>query len=299
MITAADLKFYLDPVQDMTLSASRVYVTEEMSAHYNRSHMDKIVNVRAYVERSGGRCWWVTDDGDYVGGAPISDDAQHYVKHVGIIDGGVFVVGELYGVSGGMATLQQCRRSDNAARPGRGGTQYRVKEWMRAAPWATELMPEKGDTNEVITAKRDLAKARWKRRNAMRVIVSESMDRNWNNDLDELREEHGIPTGVFGAYVEGHAMLSVGRNSSVRFAELDDDERAKVARLTRSTPVTLDQRINVPVEFLAPLTLRGDAAFTSVSSASVTAAARKKFDDYSLTIGSFSMTPVLRQLTAS
>lgn len=297
MISADSMKFYLDPVQDMTVSATRLYVTEEMAVRYGRELVGTIVNIKPATDRSGNRHWWVTEDGYYVQGAPIATDAQHYVPYVGLVEDGVFVVGEMYGLQEGLAVLQTCRRSDGAARPGRHG-QYRVKSWMRAAPWAFDLMPEPGDSTDTVAAKVALAKAKHTRRTAMRVILTESMERDWNKDLDELREDHDIPKASFGAYVEGFALITIDNARQVQTADLSQHQRDRIAKLTGTTPTAVDQRLSVPIKFMAPLNLSDDSGFTAVTAGSVTAAARRKFEDRDLNLGAYSLSPVLRTLSA-
>lgn len=299
MIPADDMKFYIDPVQDMTLKAERVYVTEMAFPRPNNPFVGKVVEVKPYTERSSGDYWWVTvDGGNFVHGAPISHNSQHYTAHVGLLDDGKFVVGELFGNNGGYGYLNNCRTSDGRVRPGNHSS-YRVKAWMKAAPWALELMPEPGDTTDVVAAKVELAKEKYKRREAMRVIVTESMERSWNKDLEELREDHEIPKPTFGAYVDGYVMVTLGEQREVRVADLSDDEQAKIAQLTGSASAVgrLDQRALVPVKFMATLAEDEHSSFTSVSGGAITAQARAKFNDYSLNMGQYNLLPVLRTLS--
>jgi hypothetical protein len=293
MITTNDMKFYLDPVQDMTLKSERLYITEEA---YPRtvSRVGTVVDIKSTTASSGYRRWWIDAEGNYVDGAPISSSAPLYIRHVGLAEDGVFVVGELYNVRDGVAVLQHCRRSDGAVRPGVLAT-YKTKTWMKAAPWAMDLLPERGDTVNVIAAKLALAKAKYKRRTAMRTILSEAMKRNWNDDLAPLREEHEIPAGTYGAYVEGTALLSIGEDRTVRVDDLTPDDRERVRKLTTET--RLSRRVAVPVEFMAPFTIAENSAFTSVSSNAVSSHARRIFDDYDLNMGSYSLSPVLRTLS--
>jgi hypothetical protein len=302
MIPASDMKFYLDPVQDMTLKAARLYVTEEAYPRGRGSAVGTIVDVKENsFDSSAGKYWWVTDDGQFVRGAPISRNSPNYSQHVSLLDDGVFIVGEYYGTAsnGEVGILAGCVRSDGKVRPGR-GSQYRVENWMKAASWASALMPAPGDSVDVIAAKVALAKEKYKRRNAMRVILSEAMERDWNTDLESLREDHNIPHPTFGAYVDAEALLSIGASPRVETESLTEDERAKVARLTgRLAMRSLEQRVAVPVKFMAGLTISPGSSPTAINASTIASAARARFDDYSINIGSYSLTPILRTLTAS
>jgi len=303
MIPASDMKFYLDPVQDMTLKADRLYVTEEAYPRVRDSLVGTIVTVKENGYDTGsGKFWRVTTDGHFVDGAPISRNSPNYQPHIGLLDDGHFVVGEYYGTMniGAVAILAGCVRSDGKKRPG-GGNQYRVAVWLKAAPWAARCMPEPGDSADVIAAKITLARELHKRRNAMRVILTEAMERDWNKDLEPLREDHDIPRPAFGAYVEGDVMMAVDGASTTRYSDLNQTERDRVTRLTGRTysdDARLDQRISVPVKFMASLSITPDSSFTAINSSTITSSARSRFDDYSLSMGSFSLSPVLRTLAS-
>lgn len=300
MISRTDRIYYIDPIQDPTDSnTARILVLDEKREGHGLVNTVVKIKTRATIE--GGRVWFSTEQGYHVRGAILNPiRLQNTTNVMALLGGDVFAVGVGGGQDSGNRLLRDFRRSDGKVIPAHNddGSKRNVmmtKEWLQAAPWAYELMPVEGDSAEMVSAKVAVAKQKWEERRAMGVILMEGAVRDWLHHLDEIREDHNIPTPVFGGMVEGE----VGMPSNVPVPRADDRtvrQAATLATLTDKLGATDPSSLTLMVPFstLLPLNASTREAVMATAPATIIEHVRNKADDWSLTMGQYSLTPVLR-----
>jgi hypothetical protein len=300
-LTPAQRRFYIDPVQDPTITTTHVLVLEERVAR--GVHLDKIVAVKPERYNGDYRHWWITEEGDYVYGAPINPQ-NISPRRTLIAPGGDgwFWLGSPGRRTGDSYLLSEVKRSDGRQLPGRGNTGGVVLEVPAAvlgAPWAEELFPLPGDSDVVVQAKLNLAEQRWMHRRAKAEIMRQGIGRGWDDDLVTLREDGRLPEPEFGVYYRGQVMIDpMGSAATLsdRDSERLQDLRNRVPVLGAGTEVQtlIGVRVNVPLRVSV-------STFNNVRDLSVSTIKehlRSAVGDYSAVPGDFSLTPVLRSIAS-
>jgi hypothetical protein len=203
MYPATNRTIFIDPVQDATVEAERILVLRQPDQY--TSLVNTIVDVGKSRYHDGTHAWYITEDGHYVQGAPVNPSFRtgtHSV--VGIMSDDLFVVGTL------SQHLGEARIT-NAVRSDRNGDQSEViaPVWVKAAPWASRLMPLPTDGMEVVAAKLAVAVQLHQSRTTHAGILIEAIARDCEDDIADLIEEGALPKPVLGAQVKGTAFLPV------------------------------------------------------------------------------------------
>lgn len=301
MLTIEDRKWFIDPIQSPDLDSDRLLVFEE---RWERavSNKGKIVKVKGY-EQDGFRVWWLTEEGNYVYGAPVAPkDYPSYRNVVGWDTlNGVWFVGDSYSWSPEQNSMivRNAIRSD-AMRPdcpgGNNNTNVHSKDFVKAAPWARSLMPEARDSNAVIRAKVDLAEQKWKRRWAEAEILREASERGWDSDIKELNEDGKMPNPVFGAVVVGSGLIPM--ETAPVLTERDQERIAGFAAKGIATAVTATRRAMVPfpVKFAIDLQITGNETPPDFDTLRNTL--RSRLSDHSVSLGDYSVNRYLTSVSA-
>lgn len=298
-LTPAQRRFYIDPVQDPTVTTDRVLVTEE---RVNRGTLlDTIVTVKKDRYFTDNRHWWITEDGYHVHGAPTLP-ANVSPGRLLIAPGGDgwFWLGSPGRHSGDRYILANVRRSDGKQLPGRGATGNTSMEFpdvALAAPWAEELFPAPGDSDAVILAKLALAEQRWNHRRAKAEIIRQGMGRGWDDDLSSLRDDGKLPAATFGLYYRGAALIEASQApvlSAYERNRLDELQgRDEQARTQVRTLVGVN--VNVPLR-LNSITTHDN--IRNLPTMQLRDALRNAVGDYSAVPGDYTLTPVLRSIAS-
>jgi hypothetical protein len=307
MITATDRMYYIDPVQDPSMTSTEVYVLREKYPRTFNSHAGTITKVvgRVYDD---GHLWWKTEDGVHVDGAPVSPkEIVSYVPTMGILNDDVFVVGEGYGTQDAdgdhpRVLIRSAVRSDGKrlATPG-GGTvsSYPVTRWVKAAPWAVELMPSVRDSAESVERKVAAAKERFRRRAAEVVILREAIVRDWTDDLPSLGDHgyEGMPSATFSLHVTADVLVPTG--DPVPVTDLPEETRAAMEAVRAKSlagsavPTRTRQRVEVPADFLVRTAVTSMEEIQAVPRQSIISAAYAQLG-YGVELGAYTARPVLR-----
>ena len=298
--TPAQRRFFIDPVQDPTVSSTHILVLEERVVR--DIHLDKIVAVKKERHYTENKHWWITEDGYHVYGAPINPPNLHSHQYL-VAPGGDdwFWIGNHSRRNPENYTLSNVRRSDGRQIPGRGavGTaQLQVDAAVLAAPWVVDLFPNPDDSDAVIRAKLALAEQRWMHRRAKAEIMRQGMGRGWDDDLATLRENGKLPAPSFGVYYRGQAMIDpVGStpNLSARDTARLQEIRDRVPVLDGSEVISLiGLRVNVPLR----VNLNSFENVRTLPTETIREHLRSALSDYSAVPGDHSLTPVLRSVAS-
>lgn len=260
MLTIADRKWFIDPIQSPDLRSDRVLVQVE---RYNRnvSQVGTVVKVKGF-EVDDKRVWWINELGNYVYGAPVgAKNFPQYRRVVGLEQDGSWFVGESYNRSASQDSMviRNVLRSDFMVLDTPGGQNYTTVnsfDYVKGAPWATMLMPEASDPDDVVAAKLALAEQKWKRRWAEAEIIREALERGWTSDLEELHDDGHMPKPFYGAVVRATALLNMEAAPT-----LSETEQAKFLDLAAkgiTMNTTLPSRAMVPVTVKFALDLEVD-----------------------------------------
>lgn len=250
MIPLTAMKYYLDP----TIPASGDTEFGYVIASIRPALVGTFVKLKKTVNLSGGRLQSITEDGYYVDAVPVNRPT-YYGPVVGLA-GAPDTVHTRFGagrvrthISAGILQAQQVLFSDGTRTPDidpSTGMRAPFRAWMAAAPWALELMPVPGDTAEVVDAKVNVARLRWTELHRLAVLDGEGRERDWENDLEELRRMHDwIPEFTYGPLV----------NATVNLTELED---------SFTVPASLQRRISAMQEAGMPVTRTADRVSRSV-----------------------------------
>lgn len=284
---------FIDPAQDVTADADRVLVFRD-SRSYDTGMVNTIVEVQKRRHFDGHRLWYITKDGYYVQGAPINPASiTAHQPLMGIISDDLFVVGVLSERTGSNGTVRIIHviRSDRRTL---GGTlNLRVQHadtWVKAAPWATRLLPLPTDGVQAGAAKLALAEQLYINRRAQVGVYSEALQRGY---MDDVQGIDGMPTPLLGAMVKGSAFLPVHERLS----------EGTMTRVTESAANAADSYVHpegyamVDLSFMYP----ADAATREeldvlVTKRGLSRYAAEALNDGSVIVGDTNITPVLRNL---
>lgn len=302
MMTKADAIYFIDPIGDDAAKAKKVLVTDE---YYGRENFkDEVRTVKQHRTMMGGKLWYTDEaSGNYIYGIPVSPTTSDY-KEVIAIDGDVVLLGMSSSImeTAEEILLANVLRSDRLTVPGVGaelrGERRMVSDWMHAAPWARDLFPAVDDSDEVVALKLEVAKEKHRHRKAHGEILRQSVARNWSDELQELREKHGsLPTPVYAALVNADLFLETTETINVD----TEDMKSKMAELQAravSSVSAARPAVTVNTTFIAPCAMSDTEKVQGLQSTHVQSYARDYFNDYSLRVGSYSITPVLRSASA-
>jgi len=309
MLTAADMKWFIDPLADVMRDGDSIYVTTERIQR--GIHIGKIVETDG-LTKHGSRMWRKTKGiADHVYG-PVanSESAVDYngpcigwQEHEGQAG---WMVGRFVGQRRNRGLLVDAKRADQKAWPvdPRTGDVLSAIEhvdvWFQAAPWALELMPDAIDCEDEVQAKLALAKQRWEHRHAKVVITEESMQRGYHQ-LDELIESGHLPTPSFGALYSGDILLPAGRpparsERTVALQERIDNLSTALGSEVDASGTYMSVRVsNVPLSISA----EGRTGINSVASHTIRDAVQTKLNQYEAQASNYVLTPILRSLRAA
>jgi hypothetical protein len=250
MISKEERMYFIDPLQPAqvrrTNMAGEALSPEVLVLRYRRPGLkeDRIGSVVPVTHQrlDSGEVWWVDSDGDYLYGAQVVDRIGGRGNVMAIVSDELFIVGRLGGEhhAGGGVIINNARRSDGKRFPGLADTHltYVSNKSVSAAPWAHELMPVPGDSDEVVAAKVARAKQQFIQRRKKGEIYKEGMRRDWLNHLDTLRPNHDMPTPVFSVGIEGTFLSAAGEN--VPLEELSNLQRERVVPIQQNSIIRPD-----------------------------------------------------------
>jgi hypothetical protein len=293
MYPATNRTIFIDPVQDATVEAERILVLRQPDQY--TSLVDTIVDVGKTRYHDGTHAWYVTTDGHYVHGAPLNPSVRTGYSGiaapvVGIISDDLFVVGTLSQLlTGGEARITNAVRSDRLGEP----SEVITPMWVKAAPWASRLIPLPTDGMEVVAAKLAVAVQLHQSRKAHAGILIEAITRGYENDIADLIEEGALPKPILGAQVKGSAFLPV----NIRLGE-EALEQARTA--TAKMPGTVISGYGyamVDLTFMYPedAATKDDLESAEINRA-LTRHAATAIGYNNLVLGNITLAPVLRNL---
>ena len=262
MLSTTDMKYYTDPIVKPDMKATRIFVNQ---VRYER-HSDlvgQIVNVKDYIIENT-RVWWLTDSGNYVTGPSAGSMELATYSHVLAKYGDMFVMGEMQRRRNKLDSVRMignARMSTAQRIPGSG--YLPVTDWIIAASWAWDYMPQYGDSEEVVQAKLACAKRSWEVRHAQGEIMLEGVSRQWTSDLKRLEDTGTMPTGYYGAACEGVALLGVSASE----VKVDDYHQQIIEQVKRSKGYHKSREqtqmyVSIPVKFFANMEARLENATT-------------------------------------
>jgi hypothetical protein len=296
MYPATNLTHFVDPVQDITVEVEKVLV--------QRTYRDEEVPIGSIVEVQpkryfdGYTIWYTTKGGDYVQGAPISPPMSSGMPVVGIVSDDLFVVGVMGEAPFSTAPFVRINGVMRSDRQTLGGQEFstracHVQQWVKAAPWAERLLPTVTDGVGAASAKLQLAEQLYRKRMALAVIINQLVMRELEEDLEDLTENHSLPSPTFGALVSASAFLPTGMRLE---GEAMDPARAVAKRAGDATASSVAY-CRISVSFMYP----GDAENREqVSAFNVNLLSRhaaKALDAEGICISDPTTTPALRGLS--
>jgi hypothetical protein len=298
MYPATNRMHFIDPVQDAAVDTKRVLVLRS-SGGWDGRLINTIVHVRKQRHFDGYHVWYVTNDGYHVQGAPINPPTLSlYQPVLGILSDDVFVVGTMnsrpYGTSHPVVRIQRPMRSDRRTL---GGTHelpaHHAETWVKAAPWAPRLMPLPTDGIQVATAKLNLAEQLFKMRKAQAEIIVQGTMRQHDEDLENLTQDHDLPTPIFGALVRGSAFIPANENLG---PETLDQVRAAAGAVDG---MALSRQAYAKVgdfSFVYPSDVRSREDVENYNLPAINRYARNLLQHSDAMLGAASLTPILRNL---
>lgn len=240
MLTPEDARFFVEPAVDSSKKSTTILCLDTRNQGRQEGYIGKIVDVRAQREMISGRMYAVTaDGGNYVFGSPQIEahGGSLGMNHaLTFLPDGSFAVGNLGRDTSNTVVISSPRFSkpNILDLP---GVNIPSLRYYKAAQWAYELMPSKGDTQEMVDAKLELAKERYKQRRAFFHLHEEAVARNWGPTMDELREMNSlIPAPRYGAKVSG--MVFIQSRSTI-----PDTVRAAVSEAAKATLSGVDASV--------------------------------------------------------
>lgn len=312
MLSTSDIIYYTDPVPTFLGEGKRMLVTD--TAYDRNSRMiGTIMDVKEEMANLSGRPWRVTTDGTYVRGHLLRTTRNYGSAVVGFAPGqdDRFYLGSIFDTTNTdepMLIISTARNSlaqyitplmsDSYA------SRMVLSSWFPAAPWAGSLLPAPGDTSETVTAKLELAKARWKFNVAVMEMEYEGYNRNWTTQLEELHSNTDLsflPEVRVGLVFTGDVMVPVTAERPRPTLggleqELADKVRAFTAKSTMA-PILGAQRMAVRMSF--PLDLKLDPKnIPADHNSNVTRAVQQHLGDSSVTVGTHSSTYFVNGLTS-
>jgi hypothetical protein len=255
MISKEERMYYVDPIQPATprrLSANgnpldlEVFALRYRRDGFKQDRVGTIVPV-THQRVDAHELWWVDADGDYVYGAQVADRITGRGDVMVIVSDDLFYVGRSSGEhnlgAGRYGTVvTTVVRSDGKKLMGQHHANFSMlsERVVKAAPWARELMPATGDTQEVVDAKVLRAKQNYIQRQRKGEIYKEGMRRDWLHHLATLRPDHDMPVPTFNVGVEGvYLPLS---SDTIPLTELSEQQRSRLTPVQRNTVIRPDSR---------------------------------------------------------
>lgn len=293
--TPEERNFYIDPAQDRSLTPTHVLVMRTYA--FRRLRIGEVVEVKAKKDYAGSQEWFVTMDGDYVDGAPIihSDLNPYGATLMSLGEGGKFWLGRAGRAryNPGEVVLDGVESSDGHQLPTDiGSPSMRFQHVVKAAPWARQLLPAAGDSEEVARAKVSLAEAKWKTRRAKTVISLEGITRGWTKDLEELRGSHDLPTLTLGVKYEGTITVNDPTNTSTVDRTVANTLALRLG--IEASDVSAQPVISLSLARALDLTVTGAESLDSISIDRVRRSLRSVMGDYSINPRDYTLSPVLR-----
>lgn len=223
MIPMSAMKYYLDPTIPAAGDTEYAYVIADQ---YDRPSTAAMVGTFIKPRKTPvlleHKLLATTDEGYHLYAVPANRTRHDGGWHVGLLDSPDaphtrFVVGAFDRMqTEDTMRLYRVRFSDTTGTatpvpltPGSIGMRVPVRTWMKAAPWAEALMPEPGDTPEIIDLKLASAREQWTQTYRLMRLEAEGRDRDWDGDLRRLREDNDwLPKFSYGHFVD--AVVNVG-----------------------------------------------------------------------------------------
>jgi hypothetical protein len=301
MIPKSAMRYYLNPLQSPFHTGEKMLVFREKYPRDFDSFVDKVVEVKRCTIESH-HVWWITEvGGRYVDGALVSPkEMQTHTPALGILDDEVFVVGTSYGLTDdGRMVIRDAKRSDGKLLPGTEGMQprtYLVDEWMQAASWAINCMPQPGDDQATVDLRIRLATQSFDLRLGEICILREANDRDWRDDLEDL--DYSLPTPSYATAVQGSVYVAVSTGTARD--DLPEDARATLDRIAernltgRPAPSTLTTRVEMPAQFIVKTSYEKYESVEEVNAYTLRNAAVDLFNVDNVTVGDVTKTPILR-----
>lgn len=253
MIPKAERIYYIDPIQNPAprrLTANGTELTLEVVAlkyrrdNFKQDRLGTIVPV-THQRVDAQELWWVDADGDYVQGAQVADRIIGRGDALSFINDDVFILGRFggehnFGNGRYGSLLVNTMRSDGKRLVGQPHANFTFMSdrVFKAAPWARELMPVVGDTQDVVDAKVLRAKQLFTQRQRKGSIYKEGMRRDWLHHLADLRTDHDMPIPRFVVGVDGVYMPSSAETVAVD--DLTPAQRDRVAGVRARTVIRSD-----------------------------------------------------------
>lgn len=220
MITKADRIYYVNPIgsdivpKDWT--DAKVLVTSVRYPHRDIQPGD-IVSVNGkYVSDKATFYYTTTEGGRHVEGQllNVNSYSPYTRQRLAFLGDDLFASGVHVDRDETGMFRMQIQRWSNPALPPSLNSEYGIfPHGCIAAPWANELMPLPGESDEVIAAKVKQARVRWEQKQKAVNIVREGYIRGWLELLDGLNAQHASYMGFprFDLDVEGKVLVPVGR----------------------------------------------------------------------------------------
>lgn len=294
MIAATDRLWYAEPVPNPALNGTTLdpmFITREKLPRPSEPLVGTVATPASITTEDG--TVWYTVDGRWVEGHVLNATALTRDGDVLILFGDdLFGVGRLISASGGTARVADVVRSDGFSFPV--GMPVRVSRWVPAASWARELMPYPGEAQDTTDLRVRAAKWKFKRRRAEAVVWREAKDRDWTEDLDRVKLE-GLPLGtpawhpLIGGMVTTLHAVPAEAATDYQTSQLDS-----IKSRSLNQGAVPQARLTVHVEVLGNQAYDPDEHLSHTEATSII---KHRVNDYSLTLGEYSTSPVLTTLT--
>lgn len=305
MLTNADRIYFIDPLTDpFAGQPEKILITGALREHSNASLVNTIVPVKNKKAWDMARLWYVTEGGDYVHGVATNRPLRFVTSHtLGILPDGGWITGQSYYDGPEALTIMEAKRSDQQRLDAPDGLDWvaptiMVKEWVPAAPWAHELMPEPHDSDAVVNAKLAVAKEKHRHRKAWNEILHQAGWRDWTEHLDDVRDNgHSIPTPTFGAHVTAQVFMPTGERVPAEAALNDRTSTLwnRVQELSLGyTSRDESMMISAHTQFPSAVQVHNLSEVIAVDRDIHEAHARNYFSDHGIRLGSHNASLVLR-----
>lgn len=310
MFTMKDMLYYTMPAPTPITAVDKLFVTD--AAYDRNSHVvGTIVQIKEGYTVLNGKVWRTSEDGTYVTGHDLGRPFGYGQHVVGTVDGdddkfflGFFREMDRHGKMAMISDVYNSRAEYILpSMEGYYANRVRLNHWTPAAPWATVLMPRPGDNHGTITAKLELAKAKWEMNRAVLEMAHEGYQRGWT---DELKELHGnsdldfLPRPRLGVMLNGDVLLPSGERRP-SLDSMSAEQQAKITAIrSKSTIAGAVQDPRIPVTVALPLSLQLDPEEMDIvaTTHAVRAKAREVLDDPDITLGSHSLSYFVNGLSS-
>lgn len=257
MLTATNLAYFLDPsTQPGGPTPEEIFIlfgqtlprTEQYRGEFRKLHPTSPLYFggRDMVQYRG-------EDSNYYQGVPVKSksDPGRSEWVIGTLKGdeSVFVYGQF---SQSIPTsdepmsfvLTRTRFSDQ-----RQSDIAVVSKWMPVASWADEFFPLATDPDDVVEVKVAIARRMFTDRAVKAAIVREGVSRNWDDELNDLRDDkgHDIPQPLYRAMLHGSILVEIG---TTPLAVLSENQRRELQGIS-GVGETIGVQASVPVQGVA------------------------------------------------